>query len=275
MRRPSPQTQGHTPTSALLEAQDLTVSYGDVKALTSASVQVESKSICGLVGMNGSGKSTLFKALMGVVPTSGRVFIDGLTPAQARKAGIVSYVPQNEDIDFTFPVSVRDVVSQGRYGRLGITRRLTAKDRAAVDMALERVSLTDLADRQIGNLSGGQRKRAFVARGLAQGARLLLLDEPFAGVDKRSETMLISLFKELKEGGAGILISTHDLAHLADLADTAILLRNEVLMTGSPQQVLAPENIVRAFGMNPLAPASYTATNLNPAPSYPQEPHHA
>lgn len=241
----------------LLELTDVTVTYGApgaeaVQALKQASLRLEAGSICGLVGMNGSGKSTLFKAIMGVVPATGRVEIGGLAPRQARKQGLVSYVPQSEDIDFTFPVSVYDVVSQGRYSRLGITRRLGAADRAAVDTALERVGLTDLAHRQIGNLSGGQRKRAFVARGLAQGARLLLLDEPFAGVDKKSEAMLLQLFKELKADGAGILISTHDLPNLASLADTAVLLRNEVLLTGDPATVLAPENIVRAFGMNPL-----------------------
>ena len=205
-----------------------------------------------LLGLNGSGKSTLFKAIMGVTPAEGQVLIDGQTPTQARKLGLVSYVPQSEDIDFTFPVSVRDVVSMGRYGRLGPTRRLKAADRAAVDEALERVDLLDLAHRQIGNLSGGQRKRAFVARGLAQGARLLLLDEPFAGVDKRSETMLMNLLRQLRDAGAGVLISTHDLANLAELADTAVLLRNEVLLSGEPGAVLAPENLVRAFGMNPL-----------------------
>lgn len=237
----------------LLTAQDLRVNYGEVQALTGASLTLEAGQICGLVGMNGSGKSTLFKAIMGVVPASGQVTIAGLSPAAARRQGLVSYVPQKEEIDFSFPLSVRDLVSQGRYGKLGITRRLRASDRQAVNQALDRVGLSDLADRQIGKLSGGQRKRAFVARGLAQEARLLLLDEPFAGVDKTSENMLIALFKELRDVGAGILISTHDLANLADLADRAALLRQTVLLEGPPQQVLAPQNLVQAFGMNPLA----------------------
>ncbi|HIY94668.1 MAG TPA: metal ABC transporter ATP-binding protein [Candidatus Rothia avicola] len=239
---------------SLLDIRDVTVTYGDVHALRGAHLAVDAGSVCGLVGMNGSGKSTLFKAIMGVAPASGSVMIDGMTPKAARKAGVVSYVPQREEIDFSFPVSVRDVVAQGRYGRLGFARRLRSEDHAAVDKALERVELTDLAHRQIGNLSGGQRKRAFVARGLAQGAKLLLLDEPFAGVDKRSETMLVTLLRELRDAGAGILISTHDLANLADLADTAVLLRNQVLMAGDPTTVLAPDNLVRAFGMNPLTP---------------------
>lgn len=237
----------------LLTAQNLRVNYGEVQALTGASLTLKSGEICGLVGVNGSGKSTLFKAIMGVVPASGQVTLAGLPPATARRQGLVSYVPQKEEIDFSFPLSVRDLVSQGRYGKLGITRRLGAKDRQAVDQALERVGLSDLADRQIGQLSGGQRKRAFVARGLAQEAQLILLDEPFAGVDKTSENMLIALFKELRDAGAGILISTHDLANLADLADRAALLRQTILMEGPPRQVLAPANLVRAFGMDPLA----------------------
>lgn len=238
----------------MLQVNDISVRYGEVQALSDVSLHLEPGQMCGLVGMNGSGKSTLFKAIMGIAPASGTVLIDGRSPREARRLGTVSYVPQSEEIDFTFPISVAEVVSQGRYGKLGLTRRLTARDKTAVTQALARVGLEDLAHRQIGQLSGGQRKRAFVARGLAQGARLLLLDEPFAGVDKRSETMLVALFKELQQAGATILISTHDLVNLADLADSAILLRNRVLLTGDPATVLAPENIVRAFGMNPLAP---------------------
>src|SRR5690606_2380081 len=138
---------------------------------------------CALVGMNGSGKSTLFKAIIGLVrPVRGEVLMHGRPPSRARAEGLLGYVPQSEEVDWRFPVSVRDVVMMGRYGRLGMTRRPGAADRAAVEEALERVDLVDLADRQIGRLSGGQRKRAFVARGLAQGARVVLLDEPFAGV---------------------------------------------------------------------------------------------
>lgn len=236
----------------LLALEEVSVRYGQVEALTGASMELEPGHICGLVGMNGSGKSTLFKAIMGVVPSSGRILIAGMEPRLARKQGVVSYVPQKEEIDFSFPISVREVVSQGRYGHLGPMRRLRPEDRDAVQRALARVGLEDVADRQIGNLSGGQRKRVFVARGLAQGARLLLLDEPFAGVDKKSELMLLSLFKELKESGVSILISTHDLTNLTSMADSAVLLRQKILLAGSPEEVLAPRNLVLAFGMNPL-----------------------
>ena len=221
------------------------VNYGPVRALTGASFTLDTGRICGLIGMNGSGKSTLFKAIMGVVPAhAGTITLDGQAVggkrAHRHRAGIVSYVPQSEEIDWTFPISVREVVSMGRYRNLGITRRLRAADRAAVDEALARVELTDLADRQIGALSGGQRKRAFVARAIAQGAQLLLLDEPFAGVDKRSEAMLIQVIEQLRDEGATVLVSTHDLASLRQFADEALLLRGDILMHDTPEKVLAP-----------------------------------
>ncbi|MBO0898482.1 metal ABC transporter ATP-binding protein [Cellulomonas sp. zg-ZUI222] len=232
-----------------LEVRDLHVSYGTVRALDGASLTLDHGRVCGLVGVNGSGKSTLFKCVMGVVrPDAGTVLVDGTDPAAARRRGAVGYVPQSEDVDWTFPLSVRDVVMTGRYGHLGLTRRAGRADHAAVDEALARVELTDLADRQIGRLSGGQRKRAFVARGLAQGATVLLLDEPFAGVDKRSEATITRLLRELAAAGAAVLVSTHDLHALPALADEAALLHGHVLVHGTPQDVLRPENLALAFG---------------------------
>lgn len=231
---------------------EVTVRYGEVTALEAATLTLSAGTVCGLIGMNGSGKSTLLKSIMGFVkPASGRVAIGGETPAAARKRGAIGYVPQNEDVDWAFPISVREVVAMGRYGRLGITRQLRREDRAAIDEAIARVELTELAGRQIGKLSGGQRKRAFVARGIAQGANTLLLDEPFAGVDKRSEATITRLLRELADGGATILVSTHDLHALPALADEAVLLMRKVLMRGSPAEVLKPENLALAFGFDP------------------------
>lgn len=241
-------------TSPALDIRDLSVSYGSIRALDGASLSVQPGRICGLVGMNGSGKSTLFKSIMGLVkPDAGAVQINGRSPAQARARHEVGYVPQSEDVDWSFPVSVRDVVMMGRYGHLGFTRRPRARDRAAVDSALERVELTDLADRPIQQLSGGQRKRAFVGRGIAQEADVLLLDEPFAGVDKRSEAMIIALLKELAADGRTMLVSTHDLHALPELADEAALLMGRVLAHGTPAEVLRPENLALAFGLDVLA----------------------
>lgn len=240
--------------STALEIRDVTVRYGSVLALDAASAVIGRGRICGLVGMNGAGKSTLFKAIVGSLrPQSGSVRIAGLPPAKARRAGIIGYVPQAETVDWDFPITVREVVGTGRYGHTGFTRRLTRADQQAVEAALARVELTDLAQRQIGQLSGGQRKRAFVARGLAQEASVLLLDEPFAGVDKRSEQMISAVLREAADAGTTVVVSTHDLHALPDLADEAILLMRRVLMHDTPAEVLQPQNLARAFGLDPLS----------------------
>lgn len=238
---------------AAIDVNSVSVRYGDVVALEETSLKVDYGRVCAIVGMNGSGKSTLFKSIMGLVaPEAGSVLVAGQYPQEARKRGEIAYVPQNEAVDWEFPVSVRDVVMMGRYGQLGPSRRPKAQDRRAVEQALERVGLADLADRQIGRLSGGQRKRAFVARGIVGNARILLLDEPFAGVDKSTEATITGLLRDLAHEGAAVIVITHDLAALASLADEAVLLRNRVLMHSTPQEVLQPENIVRAFGVDVL-----------------------
>jgi manganese transport system ATP-binding protein len=238
---------------ASIIVDNVTVHYGDVLALDRASFSIERGRVCGLVGMNGSGKSTLFKAIMGLVrPDAGAVLVDGVSPAKARKSGRVGYVPQSEDVDWAFPLSVRDVVMMGRYGQMGFTRHARRADHRAVDEALDRVELTDLANRQIGQLSGGQKKRAFVARGIAQGASVLLLDEPFAGVDKRSEATMTRLLRELADERTTILVSTHDLHALPGLADEAILLMKRVLMHSTTGEVLQPGNLAVAFGLDVL-----------------------
>jgi manganese transport system ATP-binding protein len=236
-----------------IEVADVVVRYDEVVALDGVSLSVAPGRVTGLVGMNGSGKSTLFKAIMGMVrPDTGSVLIDGAAPVAARKQGRVGYVPQSEDVDWAFPVSVRDVVMMGRYGHQGPTRRARPADHAAVAEALDRVELTGYADRQIGQLSGGQRKRAFVARGIAQDARLLLLDEPFAGVDKRSEATIVRLLRELADDGRTVLVSTHDLHALPRLADDAVLLLHRVLFHGDVSEALRPDHLARAFGLDVL-----------------------
>jgi manganese transport system ATP-binding protein len=238
-----------------IDVRDVTVHYGDVLALDGATLSIASGVVCGLIGMNGSGKSTLFKTITGMVrPDHGTVLVDGEPPARARRAGRLGYVPQSEAVDWQFPLSVREVVMMGRYGHQGWTRRSSRTDRAAVDEALERVELTDLAERQIGALSGGQRKRAFVARGIAQQATTMLLDEPFAGVDKRSEATITALLRQLAAEGTTVLVSTHDLHALPALCDEAVLLMRSVLMHGPPAEVLRPENLARAFGLGVSIP---------------------
>lgn len=231
--------------------EGVTVHYGETVALDRADLRLDPGRVCGVIGMNGSGKSTLFKVIMGAVrPDAGSVTLSGLTPTQARQQGLIGYVPQHEEIDWRFPVTVGDVVMMGRYGRMGPMRRPRPADRTAVAEALARVELTDLAGRQIGQLSGGQRKRVFLARGLASEASILLLDEPFAGVDKRSEAVITTVLRESAAAGTTVLISTHDLHGLPELADEAVLIKQTVLLHGSPAEVLTPANLVRTFGLD-------------------------
>ncbi len=237
------------PVSPAAAVRKVDVRYGTTPALEGADLTIESGLVHGLIGMNGSGKSTLFKVLMGLVrPDHGSVELFGGSPTAARKAGRVAYAPQTEDIDQSFPVSVRDIVGMGRYNRLGPTRRMRPEDHAAVDAALERTELTALADRQIGALSGGQRKRAFIARGLAQGAELLLLDEPFAGVDKRTEATITALLRDLAAEGRTILVSTHDLIAVPALCDEIALINRRIIATGTVQQTLRPDLLAETFG---------------------------
>ena len=243
-----------------IKVDAVTVHYGPVLALDRATLSLDKGRICGLVGMNGSGKSTLLKAIMGLVkPDAGTVTIAGETPTMARRNGAISYVPQSEDVDWQFPLSVQDVVMMGRYGHMGMSRRPRKADKVAVAEAMERVELSNYAHRQIGQLSGGQKKRVFVARGMAQKATTLLLDEPFAGVDKRSEATICSLLKELAGEGATILVSTHDLQALPALADEAVLLMRRVLLHGTPAEVLQPENLALAFGLDVMNRTEATA----------------
>ncbi|HZJ28641.1 MAG TPA: metal ABC transporter ATP-binding protein [Solirubrobacterales bacterium] len=234
---------------AVLEARGLVVTYGDTVALDGTDLTLKPGRVHGLIGMNGSGKSTLFKAVLGLVePRAGSVRLFGETARAARHRGRLAYTPQSEEIDWAFPISVAEVVTTGRYGRMGPTRRASKADRVAVGEALARVELEEFAGRQIGELSGGQRKRAFLARSLAQGAELLLLDEPFAGVDKRSEATITRLLRELAAGGATVLVSTHDLVAVPELCDEVALLNRHIIFQGTAADALTPERLAPAFG---------------------------
>ncbi|WP_413745091.1 metal ABC transporter ATP-binding protein [Synechococcus sp. MIT S9451] len=232
-----------------IEADHLCVNYNATVALYDASLVLPAGCICGLVGMNGSGKSTLFKALTGFVrPSRGRIRINGLTVAEAQREQAVAYVPQSEGIDNNFPVSVWDVVMMGRYGAMNLLRVPARADRVAVREALSQVDLLPLRDRPIGALSGGQRKRAFLARAIAQGASVLLLDEPFNGVDVRTEKLMADLFLQFRSEGRTILISTHDLSHVREFCDLVVLINKTVLAYGETSEVFTSENLSLTFG---------------------------
>ncbi|WP_284178679.1 manganese/iron ABC transporter ATP-binding protein [Rhabdaerophilum sp. SD176] len=220
-----------------------------VTAIDDASFRLFPASICALVGVNGSGKSTLFKTLMGfLAPAKGAVSIAGQKVADALKQGLVAYVPQSEDVDWNFPVLVEDVVMMGRYGHMGLLRLASKADRAAVDAALERVGMSALRHRQIGELSGGQKKRVFLARALAQGGQIILLDEPFTGVDARTETAIIDLLRAMRDEGRLILVSTHNLGSIPDFCDHVILFNRTVIAAGPIETTFTEANLIRAFG---------------------------
>ncbi len=218
-------------------------------ALEAASFSVPRGSITALVGINGSGKSTLFKAIMGFVPlAAGTVEILGQTRDAALAANLVAYVPQAEEVDWTFPVLVEDVVMMGRYGHMNWLRRAGPRDRALVAEALERVGMTHLAKRQIGELSGGQKKRVFLARALAQEGQVILLDEPFTGVDVQTEERIVKLLTELRAEGRVMLISTHNLGSVPEFCDRVVLINRMILAEGPTAEVFTRANIERAFG---------------------------
>jgi len=231
-------------------AKGLTVSYRNgLTALRDASFDTPRGTITALVGVNGSGKSTLFKALMGFVPLArGSISILGMPVAEALKRNIIAYVPQAEEVDWTFPVLVEDVVMMGRYGHMGFFRRAQAVDRAAVDQALARVGMTEFRHRQIGELSGGQKKRVFLARALAQDGRVVLLDEPFTGVDVKTEETIVALLQDMRDEGRIMLVSTHNLGSVPEFCDRVVLVKGTVLAFGPTAEVFTPANLREAFG---------------------------
>nr|WP_312230386.1 manganese/iron ABC transporter ATP-binding protein [Pseudomonas sp.] len=218
-------------------------------ALRNASFGSPGGSITALVGVNGSGKSTLFKAIMGFVKLAqGSISVLGMPVHEALKRNLIAYVPQSEDVNWNFPVLVEDVVMMGRYGHMGLLRRPKAADRQAVDAALGRVGMGELRKRQIGELSGGQKKRVFLARALAQDSRVILLDEPFTGVDVKTEDAIVRLLGELRDEGRVMLVSTHNLGSVPEFCDRTVLLARTVLAYGPTQQVFTRENLERTFG---------------------------
>ncbi|WP_395448626.1 manganese/iron ABC transporter ATP-binding protein [Aminobacter sp. UC22_36] len=233
-----------------LRVDNISVTYRNGHtALRNASFAIPRGTITALVGVNGSGKSTLFKSIMGFVPlATGSVSIFGEPAREALKKNLVAYVPQSEDVDWNFPVLVEDVVMMGRYGHMNFFRMTRAVDREAVDAALERVGMADFRKRQIGELSGGQKKRVFLARALAQEGQIILLDEPFTGVDVRTEEAIITLLQGLRDEGRVMLVSTHNLGSVPRFCDRAVLVNRTVLASGLTAETFTKANLEKAFG---------------------------
>lgn len=233
-----------------IESADLTVIYANGHvALRDMSFALRGGTITGLVGVNGSGKSTLFKAIMGFVrPTRGTIRIGGGAVAEALRRNMIAYVPQSEDVDWNFPVLVEDVVMMGRYGHMGFLRIPSQVDRQKVTDALARVGMSAFRARQIGELSGGQKKRVFLARALAQESTIILLDEPFTGVDVTTEAAIIELLRDLRAQGHLILVSTHNLGSVPEFCDHVLLINRGLIAAGPTAETFTQANLEATFG---------------------------
>ena len=233
-----------------LSVKNVTVSYRNGhRALWNASFEIPHSTITALVGVNGAGKSTLFKAIMGFLPISqGTININGQSVSDALKTNLISYVPQSEEVDWSFPVLVKDVVMMGRYGHMGFLRIAKKRDHFAVEEALSRVGMLEYSNNQIGELSGGQRKRVFLARAIAQEGKTILLDEPFTGIDVKTEDQIINLLNEFRKEGKVMLISTHNLGSVPEFCDRSILIKGTILKYGLTENVFTRENLENAFG---------------------------
>ncbi|WP_367680484.1 manganese/iron ABC transporter ATP-binding protein [Candidatus Fukatsuia anoeciicola] len=254
-----------------LVVDNVSVTYSNGHtAIHNASFTLNGSTICALVGVNGSGKSTLFKSIMGLVkPTIGVIRLNNRSIKEALKHNIIAYVPQTEEIDWNFPVLIEDVVMMGRYGKMNFLRIPNAHDHAIVTQAIEQVDLSALRCRQISELSGGQKKRVFLARALAQQGSVLLLDEPFTGVDVKTENAIIKLLRILRDKGHLILVSTHNLGSVPEFCDHVILINQKVLVAGSTKTTFTQKNLEMTFGgvLRHINLSSSTLYNNNNAQS--------
>lgn len=232
-----------------LQVHQLTVNYDKTPVLWDISLQVPCGKIVGVIGPNGAGKSTFIKAALGLVkPISGKIEFFGLPLKKVRRR--VAYVPQRETVDWDFPITVRDLVLMGRYGSLGLFKRPRQADLAAVDHYLEMVGMSSYAKRQIGQLSGGQQQRVFIARALVQEADLYFMDEPFAGIDIATESVIMKILRQLKESGKTVFVVHHDLNSVESYFDWAIMLNMRLVACGNLNEVFNSDVLNTTYGKN-------------------------
>ena len=242
----------------MLDIQNLTVAYDDTPVLTDVAVQFNAGKITGIIGPNGAGKSTLIKAMLGLIRSqSGTTTYNGRPIKQFQRQ--LAYVEQRKDLDLTFPITVFEVVLTGTYGQLGLFRRPGKPERAASLAALDQVGLRAFADRQIGNLSGGQLQRVFVARAIVQQAEIIILDEPFVGIDLQSETAIMAILKQWRDAGKTIIVVHHDLNKVSRYFDDLVILNHGIVDAGPVAKVYQPENIAKTFSSD-LSKVLFTAT---------------
>lgn len=232
---------------ARLDIEQVSIAYNGKAVLEDVTFQVAHGGQVAVVGPNGAGKSTLFKALVGLLPIrTGSILIHGRPLGQHHDC--VAYVPQREEVDWRFPVTVEDVVMMGRYGKLGWFGKPNKADHAAVEHALIQMGIQDLARRPIHDLSGGQQQRIFLARALAQEPHILLLDEPFTGVDTATQESTLALLAAMKTQQVTVMVSTHDLNMAACRFETVLLINHRLVAYGRPAEVFTPEIVRQAFG---------------------------
>ncbi|MCU6709262.1 metal ABC transporter ATP-binding protein [Paenibacillus sp. J5C_2022] len=233
--------------AAPLSVRELSVAYQKKPVLRGVSFDITEGELIGVIGPNGAGKSTMMKAALGLIPSiNGEVNVYGKPVKQQRR--LIGYVPQRESVDWDFPTNALDVVLMGTYGRLGWFRRPGVKEKAMAMECLQKVGMADFADRQISQLSGGQQQRVFLARALAQDAKLYFMDEPFAGVDAATEKAIITLLQELKKQGKTVIVVHHDLATVEQYFDSVLMLNVELQGFGPTEQVFTKDNLQRTYG---------------------------
>jgi manganese/iron transport system ATP-binding protein len=236
------------PEANAIEISHLSVRYRSVEALRDINLVIQPGQLTGMIGPNGAGKSTLIKAMLGLIPAWGTTLYQGQPLIEQLEQ--VAYVPQRSQIDWTYPATVWDVVMMGRVRKTGWFKRFSNVSRRIAREALERVQMLDYVDRRIGQLSGGQQQRVFLARSLAQEANIFCFDEPFVGVDQKTEDIIFQIFRELADAGKIVLVVNHDLGESITNFDQLILLNRELIASGDRDRVLRPEYMHRAYGGN-------------------------
>lgn len=230
-----------------ISIKGLSVSYDKKIVLTNVYLDIEAGNVYGVIGPNGAGKSTLFKAILGLVDlNAGKILIND-QPVEAQRKNIV-YLPQKDEVDWQFPATVMDIVMMGRYPHKKLFQRMNKQDEEAALAALREIGIENLKNRQIGELSGGQQQRVFLARALCQGANILLLDEPFVGVDITTEEKIIALLKKLAAKGKTLLVVHHDLSTVPAYFDKVILINQRLIASGDTDTTFTQENIAKAYG---------------------------
>ncbi|MCK8825202.1 metal ABC transporter ATP-binding protein [Fuchsiella alkaliacetigena] len=231
---------------AVVELEEVTVSYNEEPVLKEVSFSISQGEKVGIIGPNGAGKSTLIKAIMGLLAVDqGNIKVLGGSIDENRKK--VAYIPQKEKIDWDFPISVEEVVMMGRYAHLGLFKRPQKEDRQLVNKSLEEVGMAEYKERQLGKLSGGQKQRVFLARALAQGAEILLLDEPFAGVDQTTQEAIYALLAEISEQGKTVIVVNHDLKRVEEYFENLVLINQRLIAYGTAETVFTHQHLQEAF----------------------------